>query len=70
MSLRVSDLSPALDKRADNSPRSLPGATWKASRTPAGRSPCSSTITSCPGLVARIARFFSLATVLKPSTRV
>jgi hypothetical protein len=37
---------------------------------PAGRSPCSSTITSCPGLVAKIARFFSLATVLKPTTRV
>src|SRR6516225_7464198 len=68
--LRRSDLIPALDSRAESSPRSLPGATWKASRTPAGRSPCSSTIASCPGLLAGIARPFSLATMLKPTTRV
>jgi hypothetical protein len=37
---------------------------------PAGRSPCSSTIASCPGLVARMARFFSVATAVKPATRV
>src|SRR5262249_28119630 len=63
MPLRRSDLIPAFASRAESSPRSLPGATWKASRTPAGRSPCSSTIASCPGLVARIARPFSLATM-------